>query len=262
MKKIHYTVIAALALLSSCSRNADQMVEWTFNAPATKASFSEAGEFSWNAGDRISVWNATSASFVSFTTVTGKGIFRATAPADAHFSQWAYFPESIAKGLETIHIENGTVPMCAKIEEGSDVLHFRHAGALVTIRLKNVPEEAASFVIGSGSTAFTGDFTLTDGVWNVSGNSGSVVMPISAGDFAFSTAVPAGEYSLWYSLKDASGVDIFKRETDVDFNFQRGYSYSFPLENLDSDNSLDINGRIPIESIVITSDTDNWNGLE
>lgn len=262
MKKIQYIIISALALLSSCSRSADQMLEWTFRAPQTKASFSDDGRFSWNAGDKISVWNETSGSFVSFTTAAGKGVFRATAPADAHFSQWAYFPESIAKGPEKIHVDAGTLPMCAKIDEGSNLLYFKHAGALVTIRLINIPEEAASFVLGSASTGFAGDFSLTDGVWLPGGTAGSVTIPLSDENFSLTLAVPVGEYSLEYSVKDASGLDILKRRTEGDFNFQRAYSYSFPLENMDFENSFVIDGNIPIESVLITPDTENWTGLE
>ena len=251
-----------MVLLPSCSRSTDQMVEWTFKAPATKAAFSDAGKFSWDAGDKISVWDATSESFVSFTTAAGKGIFRATAPADAHFSQWAYFPGSIAKGLGSINFEAGTIPMCASIEEGSDLLHFKHAGALVTIRIINIPQEASSFVLSSESTAFSGNFSLTDGVWTAGGAGGSVSFPLTDESFQLMIAVPVGEYSLEYRIKDASDTDILRRKTDGNFNFLRAYSYVFPLENMDVENSFIIDASIPVESVVITPDTQNWTGLE
>ena len=251
-----------MVLLPSCSRSTDQMVEWTFKAPATKAAFSDSGEFSWDAGDKISVWDATSESFVSFTTAAGKGIFRATAPADAHFSQWAYFPESIAEGLGSINVEAGTIPMCASIEEGSDLLHFKHAGALVTIRIINIPQEASSFVLSSESTAFSGRFSLTDGVWAAGGAGGSMSFPLTDESFQLSIAVPVGEYSLEYCVKNSSGSDILRRKTEGDFNFLRAYSYVFPLENMDVQNSYVIDASIPVESVLITPDSDNWIGLE
>lgn len=261
MKKIIYIVSVAMVLLPSCSRSTDQMVEWTFKAPATKAAFSDSGEFSWDAGDKISVWDATSESFVSFTTAAGKGIFRATAPADAHFSQWAYFPGSMAAGLESINIEEGTIPMCARIEDGSNLLHFKHAGALVTIRIINIPEEASSFVLSSESTAFSGSFSLTEGVWTA-GGSGSVTFPLTEDSFLLRLAVPVGEYSLEYCVKNSSGSDILRRKTEGDFNFLRAYSYVFPLENMDIQNSYVIDASIPVESVLITPDSENWIGLE
>ena len=97
MKKLTYIVIAAASLMAlvSCHRETagSNLVEWIFEAPATKAVLDRDGKFSWEASDRIGVWNATASSFVSFTTVTGSGKFRAMAPADAHFAGAAYYPE-------------------------------------------------------------------------------------------------------------------------------------------------------------------------
>ena len=95
MKRI--IIIIGVVLAVSCSKSQespkvdDSMVTWVFKAPSTKASLNASGAFSWSKGDQIAIWDATSGSFITFTTGSGSGRFSATAPASANFTTFATF---------------------------------------------------------------------------------------------------------------------------------------------------------------------------
>lgn len=262
MKKLTYIVIAAASLiaLSSCKKETagGKMLEWEFFAPATKAVFDRGGKFSWEASDRIAVWNATASSFVSFTTVTGSGKFRGTAPADAHFEGAAFYPESIAKGPAQVTVTGQVKPMCAVLEEGSNILHFKHIGALVTINVINLVPEAKELVVSSGATALCGDVTLSDGVW-LSGGTPNEVRISLAGESSVSATipVPVGRYALSYVVEDAEHQELLRKETDGEFDFARATLYRFPTANMEPA-SVEQTITAEIEAFEIEDDSATW----
>lgn len=262
MKKLQYIVIAAASLMAlvSCHRetSGDKLVEWVFEAPATKAVLDRDGKFSWEASDRIAVWNATASSFVPFTTVTGSGKFRGTAPADAHFEGAAYYPEGIAKGPSKVSLGGEAMPMCAILEEGSNVLHFKHIGAFVSISVINLAPEAESLVIFSDATALSGDVTLSDGVWMKGGTPDELRIPVG-GESAVQQVipVPVGSYSLTYVIENAAHEELLRRETSGDWNFARATLYRFPVANMEP-GSVEQTITAEIESFVIEDVSETW----
>ncbi len=262
MKKLQYIVIAAASLMAlvSCHRetSGDKLVEWVFEAPATKAVLDRDGKFSWEASDRIAVWNATASSFVPFTTVTGSGKFRGTAPADAHFEGAAYYPEGIAKGPSKVSLGGEAMPMCAILEEGSNVLHFKHIGAFVSISVINLAPEAESLVIFSDATALSGDVTLSDGVWMKGGTPDELRIPVG-GESAVQQVipVPVGSYSLTYVIENAAHQELLRRETSGDWNFARATLYRFPVANMEQ-GSVEQTITAEIESFVINDSSSTW----
>lgn len=262
MKKLQYIVIAAASLMAlvSCHRetSGDKLVEWVFEVPATKAVLDRDGKFSWEASDHIGVWNAASSSFVSFTTVTGSGKFRAMAPADARFEGAAYYPEGIAKGPSKVSLGGEAMPMCAILEEGSNVLHFKHIGAFVSISVINLAPEAESLVIFSDATALSGDVTLSDGVWMKGGTPDDLRIPVG-GESAVQQVipVPVGSYSLTYVIENAAHEELLRRETSGDWNFARATLYRFPVANMEP-GSVEQTITAEIESSVIVDDSAIW----
>ena len=150
MKRLLLTLSLCLPVVLSCNKEPDSVPlrEWTFEAPATRAALSGTGAFSWNRNDRIAVWDETSSSFVSFTTSSGSGRFSATAPENAHFSTIAYYPAGIASGVGVISLPDAYslddltggagIPMAAEVEDGSQILHFKHLTAYLTIPVSNL----------------------------------------------------------------------------------------------------------------------------
>ena len=263
--KIKYiiNILLSLAALSACSRESEpaapsrELVEWIFNAPATKASFDSKGRFSWEVGDVIAVWNESNGSFVNFTTATEKGIFYAKAPADARFTGSAFYPVSIAVSPSEVKLSGESRLMRAAVEEESNMLSFKHICAYVSISLRNIQEENAKLQIVSDSTLFSGNFTLEEGVWTPTGSAGSLEFAVEGNAIQVTVPVPVGTYPLSYRILDADGAVVFQRSTDGDFNFGRAFAYSFPAENLApaTDPSL---LTVDLEGIDIEEDNDNW----
>lgn len=262
MKKTYIYMILALAVLTACEKGrdvittAEELVDWTFEAPATKASFDAQGKFSWEVGDLIAVWNATAGAFVEFRTVTGSGLFYAKAPADAQFTGAAYYPRSIA-AEGGVSLSGEANPLCAILEQGSNVLHFKHIGAYISIDLRGIPAEAARVVVASESTAFRGDFALTDGVWNASGAAGKVEFPVAGADMQLTLPVPVGSYTVSYRLEEDGGNILLERTTDGDFTFERAHRYAFPAENLEPTSEL-FEITVELEDFDLDDDDDYW----
>lgn len=263
MKKTYYICMTlALAAMTACQQGREELtpsedlVEWTFEAPATKAGFDAAGKFSWEAGDRIALWDETSGAFVHFTTVTGSGLFYAKAPSDANFSGTAYYPTEIAS-VSGVVLSGEAHPLCAILEPGSNILHFKHIGAYLSLDVKNIPAEAVKLVVASESTAFRGTFPLTEGVWSADGTAGQVDFPVSGADMQLTLPVPVGSYTVSYRLENAGGEPLFTCSTDGDFSFERAHSYSFPVHNFNPAPSLS-EITVELEDFEIDADGDYW----
>ena len=180
----------------------------------------------------------------------------AKAPADAQFTGAAYYPRSIA-AEGGVSLSGEANPLCAILEQGSNVLHFKHIGAYISIDLRGIPAEAARVVVASESTAFRGDFALTDGVWNASGAAGKVEFPVAGADMQLTLPVPVGSYTVSYRLEEDGGNILLERTTDGDFTFERAHRYAFPAENLEPTSEL-FEITVELEDFDLDDDDDYW----
>ncbi len=152
----------------------------------TKSQVGAEGNFTWAAGDRISVWteNGTSGSFSTFTLSEDsdgrkEGKFNGTLAEGAQVKGYAIYPASEnhtcnADGTLTLHLPseygdfdtdyspNTHALMIAKADEaGSETqsITFRHLAGVLRLTLKNVPAGAAQ-VVFTANTGITGDFKV------------------------------------------------------------------------------------------------------
>lgn len=229
-------------------------------ASSTKASFDDAGRFSWNPGDDTAVWDSNGSSFVTFTTPVGSGRFYALTPQEAVFEGEAFHPASIAKAPGTVSLSGAEIPMRATVSRGSNLLSFKHLGALVRVHLKNIPSDAVSLVLSATGTSLTGDFALDGGQWTQNGASGEIVLPLNPSESTTVSAlfaVPAGTYTLGYTLLAAGGA-VLTRTTDGEVSFGRAYLYSFPPENVEP-GGIVVEASVPLESLSIETDDSHWH---
>ena len=147
---------------------------YTFRAvigDAVKTSVSEAGAVTWAAGDQIAVWDETGQRFCTFTSEAGDGLFTYEGEPGVSYSfTQAIYPVSMVKDLRTVtlpdtySLEEATsgnlYPMLAYVDEDSDVLSFKHLGALLRYTVVGVPAEATSLVLSSAETTLSGDFAI------------------------------------------------------------------------------------------------------
>lgn len=247
MKKLLLSSCLLLAALA-CENPAlqrDGLVEWTFLAPATKASIDGKGAFSWNSGDAIAVWNSTGSGFVSFST-EGNGIFTAQAPADALFTGTAFFPASSANAVNSVSLpgsysiqqlsQGAGIHMVATVTNDSNCLEFKHLTAYLTIQVPAAPAAMNSIVIESAGHSLSGVFEVNDDngiIVNDGTATISVSFPAQAGqDIVFTVPIPVGEYQISITAGDGSPMDMINMHTGT-VNFRRAHLYKLaPLSSL------------------------------
>lgn len=265
--------IAILLVAVACASKAQEepaMREWTFEAVYTKAAVSGEGAFSWNKGDGIAVWNSQSSSFVTFTSATGKGKFRAVAPVNAHFTEAAFYPSGIASSTSAVTMPSSYdspdasaagFPMYAQVEENTELLSFRHLGALVQLTLTNVPAGAISLVFSSPTVSLSGSFGISGSPSEIQAAPGSgavrVSFPATVGgeNIVVTVPVPVGSYPLSIALESSSNT-LFSLVGSENINFQRAHLYKpAPI----------VSGMIPavpfdavIVSFNMEGDDENW----
>ena len=240
----HFLPFLTLSLLAfSCTRTAEApLVEWTFHAPSTKASLNASGAFSWTEGDQIDVWNEASGAFVTFTSGNGSGRFSAQAPASAHFTTAAFSPAGIADGLGSVTLPAAYskdelaagrgIPMYAPVNEGSDLLHFKHLGAYLTIAIDHLPGNIDKLILSSPTVSLNGNFTLVEAAGEkeirAATGSGSLSLTFAPGanqSIRLTVPVPTGTYALSYQAYDGDTPEKFVRRTE-DITFRRGHLYT------------------------------------
>lgn len=274
MKRL-LTIIALGVLVVSCdkaSRESQRLIEWTFVAPATKASLGSDGTFSWNKGDQIAIWDATGGSFVTFTTPTGNGRFSAKAPANSDFRGIAYYPASIAVSTTSVSIPDSYtpqelkagagMPMYAIVADDESVLRFKHLGAFLKVQIVNAPSELNSLAVSSDGLSLSGSFTLADdsGYKVVQAASGSAAVGVSIGlgikkNVCCTLPVPVGTYPLSLVAGSDNQPGMISRHTDP-VTFERAHIYTLETVDMDSDEDGSLT-TVACESFVIVDD-DSW----
>jgi len=265
-------VLAAL----SCSRtdidrSDHELVEWTFMAPATKASLAANGAFSWSKDDAIAVWDAAGESFVKFTSVTGNSIFTATAPEDASFTGAAYFPYASVSDEGKFTLPDsydagnsdqgaGIIAMYAPVEPDANVLHFKHQCAYLTYQIPDIPATVTKIVISGSDISLSGAFTPADkdGVKELQASAGNASVTVNYGleskkyMLTFTIPVPVGTYAISYTAYEGDTAFVQKHSDLV--TFQRAHLYKLydPLIN-------DRLSLVEVEAFELSEDDTNWN---
>lgn len=273
MKRFSALLLLGLFAIS-CNKGTEstrdiELVEWTFDAPATKASLDGSGAFSWKAGDRIAIWNDTDDAFIPFTTASGSGRFSAKAPVNAHFTTSAFSPSGIAVSTSSVslpssytlaELEHGAgIPMYAPVTDGNAVLHFRHLCAFLALDIRSSVPVIDRVSISAPSLSLSGAFTLADasGDKEVRAVSGSGTISIDAAGAAgpgllLTIPVPVGTYSLTYTAGNEGDPDMMSFST-VEVSFERAHLYKLSPVSYNSGSFASV-----IESIDLENDNSNW----
>ncbi|MBR6346198.1 MAG: fimbrillin family protein [Bacteroidales bacterium] len=274
MKRI-VIICAVTALAISCSKSqqgAPLMREWAFETEYTKASIDDSGVFSWQQGDRIDIWDATSASFVPFTTIAGKGRFVATAPDNASFSLAAFYPSGIAGGTSYISLPSSyasaaeataVFPMYAPVNEGDNTLHFKHLGAALTITCTSVQPELDRLELRSAGTTLSGRFDLS----TVSGNqliqqktgNGTAEVRFSLseeGTVSVTIPIPVGTYPVSICLGNDTDHEMLVVSSSSDMTFERAHRYKLKAFDYMTERYAFAGGTM--ESLTVEDDSVNW----
>jgi len=186
-----YLLFLFLLCALSCQREAlepdFELVEAQVEqlSPQSKADITDAGTFTWNGSDRIAVYyvsgSPVSAHYYTATLETGSGFVTAgfKLPKNGERDGFAIYPDYLAQddfpglggsvlgmrlpeeySLDTSAptSENSPVPMVA-VNTAGQKLEFKHAGALLRIKLSGVPD-GTKYLVVSTNRNITGPFTV------------------------------------------------------------------------------------------------------
>ena len=262
--------MSAALMLAACGKVSTELVEWTFTAsPSTKAAISDSGAFSWNAGDQIGIWNATASSFVAFTDAVGKGVYRASAPADAHFTT-AIYPASAAAGVSSVTLPAAyasieasakAFPMTATVDEASNTLSFKHLGAILSLRITDVTADVKTISVTSADGSISGTFAVADGKIALASGTAGVEIALSLSektDLALTLPMPTGTYEYKVTLGTASDPDVFTATTGPSKQtFERGKIYK-PSPVAFVNDSVIMEAGASVESYDVSEDDSAW----
>lgn len=179
MKAKLYLILAVVAcMMYNCSQEEvmeqPQKVTNTLTASidgSSRSTVTDAGIFSWTAGDQISVWNGID--FVTYSNTSGNNFTTtendpgtpqtyAVYPAGTHTYEYSdltvNLPDVYDYSEQNEYVPNTNAPMLASFAEGEDIV-FKHLGGLMRFVVKNVPAGANEFVFTSDKD-ITGAFLV------------------------------------------------------------------------------------------------------
>ena len=275
MKRTLY-IAASLLALAACSKNAApaDLVEWSFEAVATKAAISDAGVFSWSAGDQIKIWDNTTSAFVTFTDKVGKGVYTAEAPRTSVFST-AIYPASVAAGTTSVTLPatysadeaaaGKTFPMVAEVNASNNTLSFKHAAALLRFTIAGVSEEMTQLTVTATGKNISGTFSLAGSPAVIAATDGAagVTIPLSltgTSNVEVTLPMPAGSYAYSIKVGTAAAPELFQASTGAAAQtFERAKIYK--LGNLDFYlNDILLESDVKGEDFTVEQDNPyNWN---
>ncbi|MBR6246975.1 MAG: hypothetical protein IKR15_06430 [Bacteroidales bacterium] len=226
MKKVLFIGMALLSMAAvSCSikevafeqaPEAGNTVILGASVEQTKAAISDAGAFSWQEGDAISV--ATNADLVDFELIDGAGkttaSFKATFPDGVEMGQYAISPAgkhvvagdeiTINLPAEYVYAEDVTnIPMVGSISENK--VKFAAVGGVARFKA-GIPAGAAKVALATDKK-ITGDFKVAEGKIAAGEGADKVVYTLGTVEqdknMTFNFPLPVGEYSMTFQILDA-----------------------------------------------------------
>ena len=236
MRKTFLIAAAVVLSIVACQKEMPVAPEGNYtvrasreSASGTKSTVSDDGAFAWSAGDAIGLWNGSK--FCELTTsIGGSATADFTGTMEGTAQSYAVFPFAL-----NAKVESGTVkvalpssyewksgetnsPMLAECGENPTALTFKHLGGLVKVSVKNVPAEAAKFVL-TADKDIAGEYSVSD---DAEGNkiiksagtaeNTSVAFTFTAGtatEMAFYVPVPVGDYKFAVALQKADGTQLW-----------------------------------------------------
>ena len=233
MKKTIYTIAALALLFTGCAKEYNETFApgdvVTLRAKVkdtyTKVAADNAGTYSWQAGDKITVLNAAGNPF-EFSTSTGDALAPFTCDAfNGSLGTVAYYPASSSHTESNFYLEpelewkNGEtfMPMIGSVDSGTKSVEFTTAGAAIKLVCYNVAADARKLVVSSDSKKLSGAMTISAGAITTGNGSNTITITFEAGHpttMIFYIPVPTGDLGkLSFVMKDGSDAEVSPSQT-------------------------------------------------
>ena len=232
MKKTIYAIAALALVLTGCAKQFNETfvpgdvvtVRAQVNDTYTKVAADNAGTFSWQADDKITLLNDKNSPF-EFTTSTGMSDAPFTCTTfEGSLSTEAFYPASASHASGKFFLEpefawkNGetNMPMIGTVNTETKSVSFKTAGAAIKLVCYNVADDACKLVVSSDTKKLSGLFT-PDGshaiaTTNKGTSDNTITITFEAGHpstMVFYIPVPTGNLGkLSFVMKNGSDAEV------------------------------------------------------
>ena len=259
MKKTIYAIAALALLFTGCAKEYNETfapgdvvtLRAKVNDTYTKVAADNAGTFSWQANDKITVLNSAGTAF-EFTTTSGDALSPFTCTAfEGSLGTIAYYPASASHSSSSFNLEpefawkNGetNMPMIGAVDPGDKSVSFKAAGAVIKLVCYNVPDDARKLVVSSATKKLSGAFTpsgtpaaIVTADKGASDNTITITFEAGhASTMVFYVPVPTGELGkLSFVMKDGSDAAVSTvQSTKGAITMTRAHIVAAPALNCD-----------------------------
>ena len=237
MKKTLFALAALAAILAGCSKEVEiQNPEETIPAISdsvvtlhacvpvdseTKVTNDNIGAYSWQLGDKITVFNNSGDGSEFSAVASGTAVDFSSASFDGALGTVAMYPASSNHAVDSYYLEpsiawvdkSSMMPMLGAVDAGNQDVSFKAVGGVLKLPCFNIGDDARKLVVTSESRKITGAFELAGSPTVISSaakGDGDNVITITFGsghpsNMVFYIPVPTGSLGrLTFVMKDGS----------------------------------------------------------
>lgn len=257
MKKTIFAIAALALLFTGCTKEFNQTyapgdvvtVRAQVNDTYTKVAADNAGTFSWQAGDKITILNGGGDAF-EFTTSTGLSDAPFTCTTfEGSLSTEAFYPASANHESGKFYLEpefawkegETNMPMIGTVNTGTKAVSFKTAGAAIKLVCYNVSADARKLVVSSDTKKLSGEFTPSGTpaaivTTDKDASDNTITVTFEAGHpstMVFYVPVPTGDLGkLSFVMKDGSDANVSNaQETKGSITMTRQHIVAAPTLN-------------------------------
>ena len=257
MKKIIYAIAALAIALTSCSKEYNEVyspgdklvIRAQVNDTYTKVAADNAGTFTWQAGDAITILNTDGTAF-NFSTVNAGTDAAFTCPTfEGSLSTEAFYPASTNHKSGKFYLEPeftwaqdaSFMPMIGTLNTSEKKVSFKTAGAVIKLVCYNVADNARKLVVTSDTKKLSGEFTPSGSPAEIvtaakGASDNTITINFAAGHpttMVFYIPVPTGDLGkLSFVVKDGSDAAVSNvQETKGSITMERKHIVAAPALN-------------------------------
>ena len=234
MKKTIYAIAALALVIIGCAKKEFNetyapgdvvTVRAQVNDTYTKVAADNAGTFSWQANDKITILSSNGSAY-DFTTSTGMSDAPFTCTTfEGSLTAEAFYPASSNHTSGKFYLEPSfawkdgetNMPMIGIVNTETKAVSFKTAGAAIKLVCYNIPADARKLVVSSDSKNLSGAMTISSGSIQTADGSNAVSITFAAGhptNMVFYIPVPTGELGkLTFVMKDGSNAEVSPAQT-------------------------------------------------
>lgn len=239
MKKTIYAIAALALVIIGCAKKEFNetyapgdvvTVRAQVNDTYTKVSADNNGSYSWQANDKITIFNDAAVNYEFSTDNGGTDAAFTCTSFGGGLGTRAYYPASANHTNSSFSLDASfnwvkdacNMPMVGTVKTGDKTVSFKTVGAVIKLVCYNVADDARKLVVSSDSKKLSGEFTpsgdpLAIATADKGPSDNTITITFGAGhptNMVFYVPVPTGNLGkLTFVMKDGSDAEVSPAQT-------------------------------------------------